>query len=247
MNIKILHKTNMNFPKKFLELNDCPEFIFVLGNEKILNNFSIGIVGARKAEYESKEIARKISQDIAKQNITIVSGLAVGVDSAAHKGALDVKGKTIAVLGNGLDKIYPRENTELALKIIESGGAIISEYFPETEPVPINLHKRNRLISALSEGVVIIEAKRKSGSLITADYALKQNKKLFVIPGSVNDLNYEGSNKLLVDGAKCICSAVNLFGEFESVPNSPWRTRDAFKFAGGRKHQKPRQKHGWRI
>lgn len=215
MNFKILHKNNKYFPKNFLKLKDCPEFIFVLGNERILNNFSIAIVGARKASYESKTIAKTIAEDIATSGVTVASGLAIGIDSEAHTGALKAQGKTIAVLGNGLNKIYPRENKKLAMQIIESGGAIISEQFPGTDPLPINLNKRNRLISALAEGVLIIEAKRKSGSLITAEYAKKQEKKLFVIPGGINDTNFEGSNKLLVDGAKCVRNANDVLKSYD--------------------------------
>ncbi len=214
MNLKIIHKKDEDFPKNFLKLKDCPEFIFVLGDEKILNEFSIAIVGARKASYESKQIARSISKEIASTESIVVSGLAIGIDSEAHKGALEVRGKTIAVLGNGLDKIYPRENTKLALQIINNGGAIISEYFPGTDPMPINLNRRNRLISALSEGVIIIEAKQKSGSLITAEYAIKQDKKLFVVPGGVNDENFGGSNQLLVDGARCVRNAQDVLKAF---------------------------------
>ena len=146
MNVKIIYKKDKCFPKEFLKLKDCPEFIFVLGNEKILNDFSIAIVGGRKASQESKNISRSMSKSIASNNIAVVSGLAIGVDSEAHRGALDSKGKTIAVLGNGLNKIYPRENKELAQQIIASGGAIISEYWPDMEPLPINLNRRNRLI-----------------------------------------------------------------------------------------------------
>lgn len=215
MNIKILHKNNKYFPKNFLKLKDCPEFIFVLGNEKILNDFSIAIVGARKASYESKAIAKTIAEDIATSDVAVVSGLAIGIDSEAHAGASKAQGKTIAVLGNGLDKIYPKENQKIAMQIVENGGAIISEQFPGVDPLPINLNKRNRLISALAEGVLIIEAKRKSGSLITAEYAKKQEKKLFVIPGNINDMNFEGSNQLLVDGAGCVRNAKDMLKNYD--------------------------------
>ncbi len=215
MNFKIIHRSNKCFPKNFLKLKDCPEFIFVLGNEQILNDFSIAIVGARKASHESKKLARNIAEDLTTSDVTVVSGLAIGIDSEAHAGALKVQGKTIAVLGNGLDRIYPRENQKLAMQIIENGGAIISEQFPGTEPLPINLNKRNRLISALAEGVLIIEAKQKSGSLITAEYAKKQEKKLFVIPGGVNDANYDGNNKLLVEGAKCVRNSKDILSNLK--------------------------------
>ena len=215
MNLKIIHKNDECFPKNFLKLTDCPEFIFVLGNERILNDFSIAIVGARKASYESKEIAKQVAKELAENNITVVSGLAIGIDSAAYIGALGANNKTIAILGNGLDRIYPRENKKLALQIVENGGAIISEQLPGTEPLPINLNRRNRLISALSEGVLIIEAKQRSGSLITAEYAKKQDKKLFVIPGGLYDTNYEGSNELLVEGAKCVRNAQDILSDLK--------------------------------
>ena len=211
MSFKILYKKDECFPKAFLKLKDCPEFIYVLGNEKILDDFSISIVGARKASHESKVIARNISKEIASNKVLVVSGLAVGIDSEAHRGALEVGEKTVAVLGNGLNKIYPRENKELAEEIIKKGGAIISECLPGVAPLPVNLNRRNRLIAALSEAIVIIEAKKKSGSLITAGYAKKQGKKLFVIPGGINDLNFEGNNQLLVDGAYCVRNSSDVF------------------------------------
>ena len=220
MSFKILYKKDECFPKAFLKLKDCPEFIYVLGNEKILNDFSISIVGARKASHESKVIARNISKEIASNKVLVVSGLAVGIDSEAHRGALEVGEKTVAVLGNGLNKIYPRENKELAEEIIKKGGAIISECLPGVAPLPVNLNRRNRLIAALSEAIVIIEAKKKSGSLITAEYAKKQGKKLFVIPGGINDLNFEGNNQLLVDGACCVRNSSDVFKRLNIKPKN---------------------------
>lgn len=190
-NIKYIKRGEKNFPKKLEQLHDCPDILYVLGNEKILNDFSIGIVGARKCSRSGKELARNISKQLTRCNINIISGLAIGIDAASHEGCLDEEGKTIAVLGGGVNKIYPKENIELYEKIIKKGGAIISEQLPNEPPTSICLHNRNRIIAALSDGLVVIEAREKSGSLVTAKYAKKLNKKIFAIPGNIEDDNYK--------------------------------------------------------
>lgn len=165
--------------------------MYVLGNEKILNDFSIAVVGARVCSISGKNLAREISRQISEQNINIISGLAVGIDASSHEGCLDAKGKTIAVLGGGVNMIYPKENMRLYEKILKNDGAIISEQLPNEPPRSICLHNRNRIIAALADGLVVIEARERSGSLVTAKYAKELEKKIFVVPGNIEDDKYK--------------------------------------------------------
>lgn len=213
--IHIIKKNDDVFPKGLLDLKDCPEQIYALGNIEILNEFFIGIVGARKCAVDSLMITKKITSELVQNKINIVSGLAVGVDSEAHCTCIENGGKTVAVLGGGLDKIYPRKNYKLAKDIIEKGGVLISEYPNGTAYLPRNLHNRNRLIAAVSKGVLIIEAKKESGSLITARFAEELKRKVFVLPGSVNDIKYEGSNQLLVEGKFCVRNAADIMKKYD--------------------------------
>lgn len=213
--IHIIKKNDDVFPKGLLDLKDCPEQIYALGNIEILNEFFIGIVGARKCAVDSLMITKKITSELVQNKINIVSGLAVGVDSEAHCTCIENSGKTVAVLGGGLDKIYPRKNYKLAKDIIEKGGVLISEYPNGTAYLPRNLHNRNRLIAAVSKGVLIIEAKKESGSLITARFAEELKRKVFVLPGSVNDIKYEGSNQLLVEGKFCVRNAADIMKKYD--------------------------------
>ena len=213
--IHIIKKNDDVFPKGLLDLKDCPEEIYALGNIEILNEFFIGIVGARKCAVDSLMITKKITSELVQNKINIVSGLAIGVDSEAHCTCIENGGKTVAVLGGGLDKIYPRKNYKLAKDIIEKGGVLISEYPNGTAYLPRNLHNRNRLIAAVSKGVLIIEAKKESGSLITARFAEELKRKVFVLPGSVNDIKYEGSNQLLVEGKFCVRNAADIMKKYD--------------------------------
>lgn len=181
-----------------------------------MNNFSLAIVGARKCEEDSKIIAENISYNLAKNKITIISGMALGIDSIAHQGALKARGKTIAVLGAGFNNIYPKENRSLFYKILDEGGLIISEYDLDVPPLRHNFLCRNRIVAALSDGLVLIEAKENSGSITTAKFALTLNRNLFVLPGAVSDLNYRGSNKLLRCGGKCILDYKDVLEEYEN-------------------------------
>lgn len=200
-NIKTISIDNSNYPEKLKQIYDPPRKLYVLGNESILNDLSIAIVGCREATDYGKKAAIYFSNNLAKEEITIISGLAKGIDSFAHIGALQAKGKTIAVIGSGLDNIYPKENERLVQDIIKSGGAIISEYPIGTKPEKEHFPARNRIISGLSNGVLIVEAKEKSGALITSDFAMEQGKDVFVVPGNINSLNSVGTNNLIKDGA----------------------------------------------
>lgn len=170
------------YPKKLKELYDKPISLYVKGNKEILNEFSLAIIGCRENSVYGKEVSTAVAKGLAKQNIVTVSGLARGIDSISHKATIDAKGKTIAVIGSGLDVIYPYENTNLAKEIIKTGGAIISEYSLGVKPEKLHFPARNRIISGLSNGVIVIEAKKKSGTMTTVDFALEQGKTVFAIP-----------------------------------------------------------------
>lgn len=223
-NIDIIHIYEESYPQILKEIYDPPISLYIKGNKEILNNKDIGIVGCRECTDYGKKAAKYFAYNLAKENINIVSGLAKGVDSFAHLGCLSTYkenqncgknnnrcgkqksncGKTIAVVGNGLDMVYPKENIELANEIIKSGGAIISEYPCGTKPDKMNFPARNRIISGISSGIIVVEAKEKSGTLITVDFALEQGRDVFVLPGNINSINSVGTNDLIKQGAKLV-------------------------------------------
>ncbi len=189
--IGIITIQDKEYPKILKKIYDSPISLYYKGNKNILENQAFGIVGCRDATEYGKSAAKYFSYNLTKKGFNIISGLAKGVDSYAHIGSICAQieynninncGKTIAVLGNGLDTIYPKENEELAKKIIETGGTIVSEYPLGTKPDKINFPSRNRIISGMSKGIVVVEAKEKSGTLITVDFALEQGRDVFVVP-----------------------------------------------------------------
>ena len=182
MKQKIIKIGDENYPKNLLNLHEPPQRLYVLGNENILNNFSLAIVGTRIPTLYGIKITKSLSYGLAKQGINVVSGMAKGIDTSAHIGTLMAKGRTIAVLGSGFQNIYPKENIDLLKEIINKGGAVVTEYEEDILPLPQNFPRRNRIISGLSQGVIVTEAKEKSGSLITADLALDQGKEVFAVP-----------------------------------------------------------------
>lgn len=197
---------NPKYPLLLKQIYDPPKILYVKGNIDILNNPCISIVGCRDASKYGQEVAKYFAYNLTKEGFTIVSGLARGIDSFAHIGTLEAKGQTIAVLGCGLDIIYPKQNEKLADEILNFGGAIISEYPIGTKPYKMNFPARNRIISGLSKGVIVVEAKEKGGSLITADYAMEQGRELFAVPGNINLPNSVGTNNLIKDGASLACN-----------------------------------------
>ena len=213
-NIELISIYDQYYPKKLQEIYDKPITLFIKGNKEILNSFSLAIVGCRENTQYGEIVAKNISYEIAKNGIVTVSGLAKGIDSIAHKATLQAGGKTIAVVGNGLDIVYPEENTLLANEIVKRGGAIISEYVIGTKPEKMNFPARNRIISGLSNGVVVVEAKKKSGTMITVDFALEQGKEVFAIPGNITSKNSEGTNELIKQGAKLVNNVSDIFEEY---------------------------------
>lgn len=213
--IKKISIENKNYPSLLKKIKNPPKILYYLGEIKEKEN-CLAIVGARKCTNYGKEMAFKIAQQLAEVGLTVVSGFAPGIDTAAHKGALESKGRTIAVLGTGINfkLIYPKENLKLIEKILELGGAIISEFPPWIHGTKYTFLQRNRIISGLSLGVVVIEAKEKSGALITAEYAFSQNKKVFALPGSVFSLTSKGCHYLIKKkGAKLIEGAEDILEE----------------------------------
>ena len=207
-----------NYPRLLKEITDPPEILYILGSLPDENLPKIAIVGTRKATANSCLIARKISKELSEAGMIVVSGLAMGIDTAAHEGAVSAKTKTIAVLGNGLNTIYPAQNQNLAKKIIEFGGAIISEYSPDEPAYPVNFLRRNRIISGLSIATVVVEAPLRSGSLVTARLALEQGREVFVVPGPANSFNYAGSHLLIRDGARLVASAKEILEDLNLQP-----------------------------
>lgn len=215
-NIKIITIEDREYPKKLKEIYDPPIILYARGNIEILNNYSIAIVGCRDASNYGISATKYFSYNLAKRNVNIISGLAKGIDSLAHIGAICAKGKTIAVVGNGLDSIYPRENLDIAKKILETGGTIISEYPLGTKPEKMNFPARNRIISGISDGIIVVEAREKSGTLITVDFALEQGRNVYVVPGNINSINSVGTNELLKQGARPITNYLDIEDDFDS-------------------------------
>lgn len=202
--IEIVSILDEEYPKVLKEIYDPPISLYCKGDKTILGKKSIGIVGCRDASEYGKKAAKYFAYQLAKENVVIVSGLARGIDSYAHIGNICAQGKTIAVIGNGLDRIYPEENTMLAQRIVKEGGVIVSEYPLGTKPDKMNFPARNRIISGLSTGILVVEAKKKSGTLITVDFALEQGKDVFVVPGNIDSINSVGTNDLIKQGAKMV-------------------------------------------
>lgn len=190
-----------SYPQPLRTLHDPPAILYVRGT--LPDGPALAVVGSRRCSAAGQKATEQFTREIASHNLTIVSGLARGIDSAAHAGALAVEGKTVAVLGCGVDRIYPRENRKLFQRICEQ-GAIVSEYLPGTEPLAGHFPGRNRIISGLSQGVLIVEAARGSGSLITAEFALEQGREVFAMPGAISAPNSCGVNSLLKEGAHLV-------------------------------------------
>jgi len=199
--IKKIKIKDKEYPQLLKKIEHPPGLLYVKGT--IPKGPCFSIVGTRRCSSYGKQIAFKIAKDLAETGLIIVSGMAKGIDTFVHKGCLEGNGKTIAVLGTGLDKnsIYPKENTRLANEIIKKGGCLISEHPSEVPGFKSNFPQRNRIISGLSIGVLIVEAKTKSGALITAKWAKKQNKKIFAVPGSIFSSNSKGPHSLIKNGA----------------------------------------------
>jgi DNA processing protein len=213
--ISILTLFDDDYPANLKNIYDPPMVLYIKGKLKKKDEFSVAIVGSRKCTYYGINMAEKIAGCLSDHGLTIVSGLARGIDTAAHIGALKTRGRTIAVLGNGLSTIYPPENSLLAERISDN-GALISEFPMQALPHKNNFPRRNRIISGLSKGVVVVEAAQKSGALITADFALEQGRDVFAVPGMAERLSSAGTNALIKQGAKLVDSAEDILEELKT-------------------------------
>jgi DNA processing protein len=210
--VQVVTFKDQAYPQNLLSIYDPPPFLFVGGEIKEEDQNAVAIVGCRSASPYGRKITDRIGRELVRRGITIVSGMARGIDSIGHISALKERGRTLAVFGSGLDVPYPPENRKLAGQI-RSAGAIISEFLLGTKPEGPNFPRRNRLISGLSLGVVIVEAGNKSGALLTAQCALEQNREVFAIPGNLDSENSQGTNRLIKEGAKLVTAVEDILEE----------------------------------
>ncbi|OEF26042.1 DNA-processing protein DprA [Vibrio rumoiensis] len=221
-----------DYPRLMTQMSSHPPVLFVKGDAKALHQPQIAIVGSRNASMDGLRAAREFSYEFASQGVAVTSGLALGIDGHAHDGALQAQGTTIAVLGSGVDQVYPARHKGLAERIVQQGGALVSEFRPHAKPRPEHFPRRNRIISGLSQGVLVVEAAERSGSLITARYALEQNRDVFALPGSIYNSGHSGTNRLIQEGAVMALCAQDVLDEInplvarsiiskESVSNVP--------------------------
>jgi DNA processing protein len=212
--IQIISQYDETYPRLLKEIFDPPQLLYMKGNIQLLNRRMLGVVGSRRITPYGQHTLQKIIPPLIHENITIVSGLAKGVDTFAHRLAINNNGSTIAVLGSGLFHIYPKENQQIADEMAKS-QLLISEYPPGTSPRKWHFPMRNRIISGLGEGVLIIEAKEKSGSLITADQAMEQGREVFAVPGSILTDTSTGTNYLIQQGAKLVTNHIDILEELQ--------------------------------
>lgn len=212
-NIDAITFDQNEYPVYLKNIYNPPAVLYVRG-DLFPQSKHIGVVGARTASGYGESAAYSLSKDMGAKGIVVVSGMARGIDACAHKGCLDGGGKTIAVLGCGIDVVYPRENLNLYERICQN-GAIVSEYPPGTQPLPINFPARNRIISGLSIGVLVVEASIKSGSLITAAFALEQGREVMAIPGNINSTKSSGTNRLIREGASAVTCLNDILEDLE--------------------------------
>lgn len=210
---RLVHWESADYPRSLVETPNAPPLLFVKGELLDTDSWAVAVVGTRRLTSYGRQMTHEIVAALAARGITIVSGLARGIDAVAHKTALDVGGRTIAVLGSGLDEIYPPENRRLADAIAAGRGAVVSEYALGVRPEAKNFPPRNRIISGLSLGVIVVEAGLKSGALITADFAMEQGRELFALPGNVTSPMSAGPNRLIQNGARLITSAEDVLRE----------------------------------
>lgn len=225
----ILTWDNPLFPRYLHQITTPPILLYVIGNPYCLSSQQIAVVGSRKSSISALEMSHAWSLQLATHGYTITSGLALGVDAAAHRGALAGNGNSIAVLGCGLQQIYPKQHTTLATTLVAKGGAIVSEYPLDAPPRAFHFPQRNRLISGLSLGTLVVEAGLKSGSLITARYALEQNRELMVIPTSPGNASTCGGLQLIQQGAHTVCTASEVYKIIHALPKPNWLQTIAHK------------------
>jgi DNA processing protein len=226
-NVEYISKNESIYPSKLKHIYNSPNILFYKGDITQLNNLSLAMVGSRRPTPYGLWCAQNISEKLSNCGINIVSGMAIGIDEYSHKGCIKGESKTIAVLGSGVENPLPKSNIKLSEKILEDGGLLISEYNVEYPVSAGNYPARNRLISGLSEGVIVVEAAKKSGSLITVDFALEQGKNVFAIPGNINSDMSKGCHRIIKEGAKLVDDIDDIINEynlnnFNKIPNNSY-------------------------
>jgi len=232
-NVDIISIFDSTYPANLKQIYDPPIILYVKGSLKKEDDLAIAIIGSRRCTNYGIRMAEKLGRDLSLNNITIVSGMAKGIDSAAHRGAIEAKGRTIAVLGNGLSYVYPPENKTLAASIAQN-GAVISEFAMDMPPHKKNFPQRNRTISGLSKAVIVVEAAAKSGALITADFALEQGREVFAVPGAAGAAASGGTNNLIRQGAKLVESCDDVLDELGFLTKTAASTKTAYTAEAGR-------------
>ncbi|MCX6766622.1 MAG: DNA-processing protein DprA [Candidatus Moranbacteria bacterium] len=222
-NIEILTTKDEAYPPQLKEIASTPPVLYLRGDKSILSNKSIAIVGSRKFTEYGQRVTENLTRDLVRAGLTIVSGLALGIDGIAHRAALDAGGITAAVLGTGIDDatIYPREHFNLARRIIENSGSLLTEQPPQTPSLKQNFPARNRIMAGLTLGTLVIESAESSGSLITANFALEQNREVFAVPGDIFSPQSTGANLLIKKGAKLVTSAADILEELSLSRTQP--------------------------
>lgn len=223
--VSIIPWNDKRYPELLKNIYNPPVVLYVRGDFGIIHTLGIAIVGSRAATTYGLKIARQLAGDLARAGVSVVSGLALGIDTAAHQGALDVEGKTVAVMGCGLDICYPQRNDKLAEQIAQN-GALVSEYPFGTKPEAFRFPARNRIINGLANGVVVVEAATRSGSLITASLALDEGREVFAVPGRVDSYKSAGTHKLLQQGAKLVYKADDILEELPVATRKTGCVRD---------------------
>ncbi|MDD5475800.1 MAG: DNA-processing protein DprA [Syntrophales bacterium] len=237
MNVSLVTPIDEAYPDLLRHIYDYPPLLYLKG-EPVHAELPLAIVGSRRSTAQGVYICDRISRELALKGVTIVSGMARGIDSAAHRGALSVRGKTTAILGSGLDVIYPPENRKLYEAICDN-GTVISEYPFGTRPMAHNFPRRNRIISGMSHGVVVVEAAEKSGSLITARMALEQGREVFAVPGSIESGTSRGTNSLIKEGAKLVQNVEDILNEIIPQLDCPGKIQPAVKPSGTENNGRP--------
>ena len=214
MRLKVITIEDDRYPNQLKEIKNPPKQLYVRGNVKLLKSNIVSIIGSRSCSENGIKLAQQFSKGLVYQGLTIASGMALGIDTIAHQTTLQEKGKTIAVLANGFEHIFPKENIELYQQIIENDGLVITEYPPEEKAKSDNFLERNRIVSGLALGILVVEAMYRSGTSVTAKLAKQQGRKVFALPHEIDDKNGIGTNRLIQEGAKIVMCVEDIIKEF---------------------------------
>lgn len=226
------------YPDKLRKIKNPPKQLYLKGNIELLNQNIISIIGSRSCTENGKKLAKKFASELSNQGFIIASGMAKGIDTYAHIATIEANGKTIAVLGNGLNHIFPKENKKLYYEILENDGLIISEYPPDTEPSSNLFLERNRIVSGISLGILVVEAAFRSGTSVTAKLAKEQGKKVFVLPHEIGDNHGVGTNRLIRQGANLVTSTKEIIGEFKFLEYKKMETTENIEEQGKNRNNK---------